>query len=153
MSSHSVSNHGEPSAQDTRFSLPAVGAPASQEVGVILMGQEIETLLVGLGATSLAADPAAAFLLADQVRHAGVITLTLDHLVRVGADHWRMERELPGPASDYLPLRESWERTYRALREGQAGAGGPARLAYLTACWLRRSEVDHYTDTHLDGFR
>lgn len=146
-----MSSDREPSAYDTRFSLPAVDAPPSAEVGVILMGQEAESLLVGLGTTTLAADPAAVALLVDQVRHTGTVALTLDHLVRLGVHHWRIEREMPGPALDNaVPLRQSWTRAYYALSQGQAGAGGQARLAYLTACWLRRGEVDRYVDAHSD---
>lgn len=147
-----MSSAREPSAHDTRFSLPAVGDPPSVETGVILMGQEAEALLAGLGATALAADPAAVALLVDQVRHAGTVALTLDRLVRLGVHHWRMEREMPGPAlGNAAPLRQSWARAYHALSESRAGNGGPARLAYLTACWLRRGEVDRYADARPDG--
>lgn len=142
------SGRGRP-AHDTRFSLPAVDAAPSAEVGVILLGQETESLLAGLGATTLAADPAAVALLVDQVRHTGTAALTLDRLVGLGADHWRTERALPGPALDRAdPLRQAWARAYRSLSEGRAGVGGPARLAYLTACWLRRAEVDRFVDAY-----
>jgi hypothetical protein len=149
-----MSSDREPSAHDTRFSLPEVGAPSSAEVGVILMGQEAESLLVGLGTTTLSADPGAVALLADQVRHTGAVVLSLDHLLRLGVHRWRMEREMPGPALDNAaPLRQAWARAYRALDEDQAGVGGPARLAYLTACWLRRREVDRYVDAYQDGVK
>ena len=144
-----MSSQHEPSAHDTRFSLPAVDAPSSVEVGVILMGQEAQSLLVGLGTTTLAADPAAVALLVDQVRHTGTVALTLDHLVRLGVHRWRMEREAHGPALDTAaPLRQSWGRAYHALSEGRVDAGGPAQLAYLTACWLRRREIDRYVDAY-----
>jgi hypothetical protein len=147
-----MSSDREPSAHDTRFSFPALDAPPSVEVGVILMGQEAESLLIGLGTTTLAVDPAAVALLVDQVRHTGTVALTLDHLVRLGVHHWRTQREMPGPAlDDAAPLRQSWARAYHALSEGRADTGAPARLAYLTACWLRRGEVDRYVDEHPDG--
>jgi hypothetical protein len=144
-----MSSPAEPPTADTRFSLPAVDAPPSTEVGVILMGQEAQSLLAGLGTTTLAADPAAVALLVDQVRHTGTVALTLDHLVALGVHHWRAERQMPGPALDTAaPLRQSWGRAYQALSEGRPGAGGPSRLAYLTACWLRRGEVDRYVDAY-----
>jgi hypothetical protein len=143
-----VSSDRGPAAQDTRFSLPAVDALPSQEVGVILLGQEVESLLAGLGSTTLAAETTVVFLLVDQVRHAGSVVLTRDHLIRLGGQHWRREREMPGPAPGDAPLRQSWARAYHALSKGPAGTAGPARLAYLTACWLRRHEVDRYVDAY-----
>jgi hypothetical protein len=148
MSSDSAPEH------DTRFSLPAVDALATEEAGVILMGQETEFLLAGLGATTLAADPAAVTLLVDQVRHAGTVTLTIDHLVGLGVRDWRMERVMPGPApDDAAPLRQSWARAYHALGEARADTDSPAHLVYLTACWLRRGEVDRYVDALPDLYR
>src|SRR5258708_24092230 len=102
-----MSSDREPSAHDTRFSLPSVDAPPSQEVGVILMGQEVESLLAGLGSTTLAADPAVVFLLVDQVWHAGTVVLTRDHLVRLGGHHWPTAPEMHGPALGNAPPLQS----------------------------------------------
>ena len=43
---------------DTRFDMPDVDDPASTEAGVIMLGQNADRLLAGLGFASLAEDPA-----------------------------------------------------------------------------------------------
>jgi hypothetical protein len=128
---------------DTRFSLPAVDDPASTEAGVILMGLDAAALLAGLGLAALAEDATAVTLLIDQIRHEGEIRLTRDHLVAAGAQRWRAERDALQKADTRpAPLRQAWARAYQAVAGRHAG--GPAITAYLTACLLRRAEMERY---------
>jgi Family of unknown function (DUF6187) len=134
---------GPPDPEDPQFSLPALGDPPSTEVGVILLGVEAGQLLAGLGLASLAEDPATVTLLIEQIRHAGVPRLALGHLVEIGADRWRAARDgLPAGLVRTASLREAWAQAYDAVRARPGCA--PAAAVYLTACWLRRVEIDAY---------
>ncbi|HEV7979590.1 DUF6187 family protein [Amycolatopsis sp.] len=140
---------------DTEFTLPALDDPASTETGVILMGLDVERLLAGLGLATLADDPAVVALVVDRVRHGALRHLTPEGLVEAGARRWRSLR--PAVAEAALDpvasgsLRRSWERATRVLAASLDGTG-PASLAYVTACWFRREDVDEYTGaTGSDG--
>jgi hypothetical protein len=134
---------------DTRFTLPMLDEPASSEVGVILMGLDADRLLAGLGLTSIGDDPALSTLLVDQIKH-GLTVLGLPELVTAGARRWQRLRPglaaaTEGPAT-MLSLRREWARTLAAVTtlayDGEEF--GPASASYLTACWLRRDDVDPY---------
>jgi Family of unknown function (DUF6187) len=137
-----------PAPSDTQFSLPACDDPPSTEVGVIVMGLPAEQLLAGLGMAALADDPAAVTLLIDQARHGGTVGITLGHLVAVGLDRWRAVQ--PALAATgarnhrTASLRHAWAQAYGALGRSEIAATGPAAAVYLTACWLRASEIDTY---------
>ncbi len=142
--------------EDTRFSLPSVHDPASTEVGVILLGLDADRLLAGLGmaaASELAGDPAVVALLVDEARHGlrprewksgPEPAFPLTSAALSGARRWRSLRAglaAAGPATVSAAPRQAWAQTYRALAAA-APAGEPATHSYLTACWLRRVEVD-----------
>jgi hypothetical protein len=133
-----------PPAAATAFSLPAIDDPASTEAGVIILGLEVRQLLAGLGFAALADDPAAITLLAEQARHAGEARIAMDDLLAAGVRRWHAEREALGPLAGHLASpRRAWAQAYRAVEARHRAA---AMAAYLTACWLRRAEVDSYAD-------
>jgi Family of unknown function (DUF6187) len=141
--------YDQPAPSDTRFSLPACDDTPATEIGVIVMGLTAEQLLAGLGMAALADDPVAVTLLVDQVRHDGTVVLTLGHLITVGQDRWRAVQAALAAAGlrshRTASLRHSWARAYEAVGGCEAGAMGPAAAVYLTACWLRATEIDAFT--------
>lgn len=141
-----------PEPHDSRFALPAVDDPASTEAGVILLGLEADRLLAGLGLARLADDPALVTQVVDQVRH-GVAGFSVAGLVAAGAEHWRSVRgglgEAPSTSSPGS-LRREWAARLDRVGEAVPGAG-TATLAYLTACALRRAEVDRLADGRAHG--
>ncbi|MBE1502111.1 hypothetical protein H4696_009211 [Amycolatopsis lexingtonensis] len=133
--------------EDTRFALPEVDAPAATEVGVILLGLEADRLLAGLGLARLADDPALVTQVVDQARH-GVPDAGLPGLLETGRQQWRSLRAALGaPPSTSTPgsLRREWDRASARVAAAVPGAGA-ASLAYLTACVLRRADVDRIAD-------
>lgn len=129
---------------DTLFALPGVDDPASTEVGVILLGLDARRLVAGLGLAGLADDPALVTLAVDQLRHGAMRDLGEDSLVESGLERWRRLRPVLGAAGPVVTsgaLRVTWARTER-LVTGAVDGLGPASVAYLTACWLRREDVD-----------
>jgi Family of unknown function (DUF6187) len=135
---------------DTRFSLPAVHDPPSVEVGVILLGLGAERLLAGLGVAALGDDPARVTLLVDQLRH-GLPTLTrLDSVIEDGARRWGSARTALTAADRggrvSAAVRQAWSAGADLVATAELGDAGPATRAYLTACWLRRTEVDRYLE-------
>ncbi|MEV7097692.1 DUF6187 family protein [Amycolatopsis sp. NPDC051045] len=132
---------------DTRFALPAIDDPGSTEVGIILLGLDAERLLAGVGFARLADDPALVTQAVDQARH-GVAGFGFPGLVAGGCARWRGVRDAVGDppgTSSPAALRGAWveaiERVAAAVPEA-----GPASIAYLTACSLRRGEVDRLAD-------
>lgn len=125
------------------FELPDVDAPASTEGGVILMGLEADRLLAGLGLATVADDPTQVTMVVDQARHGAVRGLTMDALLRLGAERWRRARAaLDTAALTSAALRQVWVQAEQAVDKADVGELGPASRAYLTACLLRRAEVD-----------
>jgi hypothetical protein len=133
------------------FSLPAVDDPPSTEAGVILLGLDTGHLLAGLAVAALADDPAAVTLLVDQARHSGVASFDVGQLVSAGVARWRAVRgalrTAEGPGTRTAPPRLAWAQAYAALARCDVGPLGPATAVYLTACLLRRAEVDRYCET------
>lgn len=134
-----------PEPDDPRFALPFADGSASAEIGVILMGLDAERLLAGLGLATFADDPALVTLAVDQVRHGSMDRITAGGLVETGSRRWRSVRAEVAEANRGVSwsgsLRGSWDQTVRILT-ASVGEVGPASLAYLAACWLRREEVD-----------
>ena len=129
---------------DTLFALPGVGDPASTEVGVILLGLDARRLVAGLGLAGLADDPALVTLAVDRLRHGALRELSEESLVESGLARWRRVRpvlEAAGPVAGSGGLRVTWARTER-LVTGAVDGLGRASVAYLTACWLRRDDID-----------
>ncbi|CRK57324.1 hypothetical protein [Alloactinosynnema sp. L-07] len=129
---------------DTRFTLPAIDAPASTETGVMLLGLDPERLLACLAVVTLADDPGQVAMLVDHVRHGGA-HLTMPDLITAGAHHWRTIRP-DLAAADPNPVvsaavRQTWDRAHTAIA-AELTTVGPARLVYLTVCWLRRADID-----------
>jgi hypothetical protein len=143
-----VPSQPETQLAEPDFLLPMVDATPSAEAGVIIMGLEVEQLMVGLGLVALADYPTAVTLLVDQARHTGVAQVTGKDLVALGVRLWQAERDALGswPAHQ-ASLRQAWEQTYRAVEHGRPGAAA----AYLTACLLRRPEVDRYLTARMDS--
>lgn len=139
---------------DTRFTLPAVDDPASTEVGIILLGLDAERLLAGAGLAWLGDDPALITLAVDQLRHDAPVAESLDGLVESGIRRWHQVRATlaaAAPVSQTGSLRVMWERTQAMLAAELPGLS-PASTAYLTACWLRRDDVDRRAEQpQLDG--
>jgi Family of unknown function (DUF6187) len=134
-------------AEDSVFALPALDDPPSTEVGVILMGLAAEHLLAGLALASMADDPAAVTLLADQARHAGAASLPLDRLVAAGIARWQAARAPLLAASggrQSASARLAWAQSYHTVGQADLGPLGPASAVYLAACLLRHAEIDRY---------
>jgi hypothetical protein len=130
---------------DTRFVLPAIDDPGSTEVGIILLGLDAERLLAGVGFARIADDPALVTQAVDQARHE-VAGFGFPGLVAAGCARWRAVREFVESRSETSASpRRAWaeaaERVATAVPEA-----GPASVAYLTACSLRRGEVDRVAD-------
>jgi hypothetical protein len=132
---------------DHRFSLPAIDEPGSTEAGIILLGLDTDRLLAGLGLARLADDPALVTQAVDQARH-GLFAVDLAGLVEIGRTRWLAVRgALPAPlrAGEPGALRREWERALDRVADAVPEAG-PASAAYLTACLLRRTEVDRFAE-------
>ncbi|WP_410569628.1 DUF6187 family protein [Amycolatopsis sp. cmx-4-61] len=132
---------------DSRFTLPDVDAWPETEAGVILLGLEPDRLLAGLGFAALADDPAMVTQVVDQARH-GVFAADLAGLAEAGVARWRALR----PALAAVPgrpavgaLRQEWANSADLVAVAVPGTG-PAALAYLTACWIRRDEIDRLAE-------
>lgn len=140
-------------AYDPRFSLPAVDDPASTELGVILLGLDADRLLAGLGMAALSGyshDTATVTLLVDLAMHGVPDGRPLGAAVAAGTRRWRAARPAlsagyPGGTPSAAP-RQAWAQAYRVVAAAGAGKPGSATHAYLTACWLRRNEVDRRTN-------
>jgi hypothetical protein len=130
---------------DTRFSLPACDDQPSTEIGVVVLGLSAEHLLAGLGGAMLADDAAQVTLLIDYLSHGGTHATTLDQLVAAGVSRWLAAQPAlanAGPVPRY-PLRQAWAQAY-LLVSRLTGPAAIAATVYLTACWLRESEVGQY---------
>jgi Family of unknown function (DUF6187) len=142
---------------DTRFSMPAVDDPPGVETGVMLMGFDVERLLTGLGLAALGDDPALVALAVDQLRHGVTPQVSEAAAIDAGLRLWRCARpELEGAGRRVTfsgAPRQAWARAWRVVAAAVDGPGdlGPSTRAYLTACWLRRVEVDRYGDLHSSG--
>ncbi len=137
---------------DLRFALPDVDAPAGTEAGVILLGLEADRLLAGLGLARLADDPALVTQLVDLAGH-GVESFGFPALVASGGEHWRALRASVGEApstSSPGSLRREWEGA-RARVAATVPDAGAATIAYLTACSLRRADVDPLAERWAGG--
>ncbi|WP_308355552.1 DUF6187 family protein [Streptomyces sp. ODS05-4] len=145
----------ETAGDDPRFALTPVDEPAMTETGVMLMGLEAERLLAGLGLATLADDPAQVLLAVDRVRHGVRATMTFEALVGAGARRWREARPVlaatGGAAAAPVALRRAWDETLRLFAHCDLGAPGPATTAHLAACWLRRDEIDRFTQRTVHG--
>ncbi|SFW72415.1 DUF6187 family protein [Amycolatopsis australiensis] len=131
---------------DNRFALPAVDEPGSTEAGIILLGLDVDRLLAGVGFARLADDPALVTQAVDQARH-GVFAIDLPGLVRLGRERWLGVRcRLPASRTgEPGALRREWERARDRVADAVPEAG-PASAGYLTACLLRRAEVDRFAE-------
>jgi len=140
------------SQEDTRFAMPSVDAPASTEVGVILLGLDAERLLTGLGLATLADDPATITLSVDHVRHGAALRFTTAALVEAGSRRWAAASTALAEATEGLhpsaSPRQAWPQAERAINTVDPLTTGPASRAYLTACWLRRDEIDRWVEEH-----
>ena len=132
---------------DSRFDLPDLDVTAGEEAGVILLGLDPDRLLAGLGFARLADDPALVTQVVDRARHGGFTAGHAD-LVAEGARRWRRLREAVAAAPVKTAsggMRREWRDT--AVRVAVAVPdAGPASRAYLAACWIRRDEIDRFTD-------
>jgi uncharacterized protein DUF6187 len=140
-----MARHDDP---DTAFGMPGVDQPALTEVGVILSGLDTDRLLAGLGVTGTAGHgPTAVALRVDQLRH-GDEQAMADAVV-AGAHRWLAVRDVlaakdQGPSTS-ASVRQAWDRALRTVRAAEQDIAEPlgaADRAYLTACWLRCTEVD-----------
>jgi Family of unknown function (DUF6187) len=135
----------ESAYSDTSFSFPACDDPASTEIGVVVLGLPAGHLLAGLGGAELADDAAQVMLLVDYLRHGGAHALTLARLVAAGVSRWRAAQPVlatAGPVRRH-PLRHAWSDAYLVVSR-LAPPAATASTVYLTACWLRESEVSQY---------
>lgn len=132
---------------DSRFTLPSIDDAPSTEAGVILMGLDAERLLAGVGLARIADEPALVALAVDQARHEA-LALDTPALVEAGIARWRSVRPLieAGPEMTAAgALRKEWEQTAARVTATVTGLG-PASVACLTACWLRRDDVDRFAE-------
>lgn len=135
---------------ETLFNLPAVDDEPSTETGVILMGLDAERLIAGLGLATLTDDAALVALTVDHLRHAAPHPFSLDSVLAAGTRRWLSSRPAltaadPGPVPITASPRQAWSQTQRLLSTADIGDAGPATRAYLTACWIRRHDVDRFT--------
>jgi hypothetical protein len=139
---------------DTVFSLPSIDDDPDTELGVLLMGLGPERLLAGLGVAGRTEDPAIATMLVDQLRHGTRPDLVLADAVTAGARRWRALRPAllaadPGPAPS-AALRRLWSGAAEVVAWAcDVRTLGAAERVYLTACWLRRKEIDRTAEEHL----
>jgi hypothetical protein len=130
--------------------MPSVDDSPSTEVGVILLGLEAERLLAGLGLASLADDPAAVALSVDHARHGATLRLATDALIDAGCRQWTSARAAVAAVAEGVPgsasPRQAWKLAERALNTMDLLTTGPACRVYLTACWLRRNEIDKWVE-------
>lgn len=132
---------------DHRFVLPAIDEPGTTEAGIILLGLDVDRLLAGVGFARLADDSALVTQAVDQARH-GVFAVDLAGLVEIGRARWLAVRStLPSAlrAGEPGALRREWERALDRVTDAVPDAG-PASAGYLTACLLRRTEVDRFAE-------
>lgn len=134
---------------DTIFGLPAVDDPPHVETGVILLGLDVERLVAGLGLATLTDDAALLTLAVDHLRHGTPRAFTLDAVLDAGVRRWLATRPAlatadPSPTPITASLRQAWTNTRRTLDHADVGTAGPATRAYLTACWIRRYDVDRF---------
>jgi hypothetical protein len=138
------------SEYDTVFSLPSVDEDPDTELGVLLMGLGAERLLAGLGVAGPDSDPATTTLVVDQLRHGARHDITLEAALAAGGERWRAARPrlaAAAPANEVrsAALRKLWAAAARTVTEAGA-AHDRAEHVYLTACWLRRDEIDDEVD-------
>lgn len=131
---------------DLAFTMPAVDDDPATEIGVLLMGFGSERLLAGLGVAGPGDDAVLVTLLVDQLRHGIPTDTTLAAAVTAGAGRWRLARPAlvsaqPGPGMPSAALRARWAEASAAVTAA-TGQRGQAEHVYLTACWLRRDEID-----------
>ncbi len=134
---------------DTLFALPSVDDPASTEIGIILLGLDADRLLAGVALAQLGDDPALVTLAVDQLRHGAMLELGPESLIASGIRRWQHVRAVltsVPPVPQTGALRQAWARTSALLTSAVADLG-PASVAYLTACWLRRDDVDRRAET------
>ena len=131
---------------DNRFVLPGVDEPGTTEAGIILLGLDVDRLLAGVGFARLADDPALVTQAVDQARH-GAFAVDLAGLVEIGRGRWLAVRSsLPeSRVGEQGALRREWERALDRVTDAIPDAG-PASVGYLTACLLRRTEVDRFAE-------
>ncbi|WP_409495145.1 DUF6187 family protein [Amycolatopsis sp. cmx-11-12] len=132
---------------DSRFTLPSIDDDPSTEAGVILMGLDAERLLAGVGLARIADEPALVALAVDQARH-DALALDTEALIEAGITRWRAVRPLiaAGPEMTVAgSLRKEWEQTTARVTATVTGLG-PASVACLAACWLRRDDVDRFAE-------
>lgn len=132
---------------DSRFDLPDLDVAAEEEAGVILLGLDPDRLLAGLGFAGLADDPGLVTQVVDRARHGG-FSAGHAELVAEGARRWRRLRPAVAAAPAKVAtgsLRREWRDTTARVAVAVPDTG-PASRAYLTACWIRREEIDRFTD-------
>jgi len=130
---------------DTRFSLPSIDDAPSTEAGVIVLALETDRLLAGLGLAALAEDPALVTLAVDRARHGALAGFSAEGLVELGVNRWKaaypaLAEANPGTGPSGS-LRQGWERAVRTVR-AVLDDPAPATAVYLTACWLRRGDIE-----------
>lgn len=133
------------------FLLPGVDDAPSTEVGVILMGLDVERLLVGLATAARADEPGLVALSVDLTRHGGTAAITFDDLVDDGLRRWQAFLSCCEPAPLEVTsgsVREAWLQAMRAVADVAPDDVGPATRAYRAACWLRRDDVDRCVKGH-----
>ena len=139
------------SEYDTVFSLPSVDEDPDTELGVLLMGLGAERLLAGLGVAGPASDPATTMRVVDQLRHRARHDMSLEAALAVGGERWwaarpRLAAAAPANEVRSAALRKLWAAAMRTVTDAGV-APGRAELVYLTACWLRRDEIDESIGT------
>ncbi len=115
------------------------------------MGLGAERLLAGLGTAGPADTATAVTLRVDQLRHESAGPNAFAEAAATGAAAWLSARSTlaaadPG-AIRSAALRQLWVAATRTVDaagvvDPALASLGPARRAYLTACWLRRAEID-----------
>jgi hypothetical protein len=126
------------------FRLPHVDASAEAELGVVLMGMDVERLILALGFEALFSEPASVLLTVDHLIHHELATITAAQARAAAADAWK-QASLRLPVIPHTNLsgnpREAWEHSLQAVRSALGEGRSATQYIYLAACWFRRSEV------------
>jgi hypothetical protein len=136
---------------DTVFALPSVDDDPDTELGVMLQGLGAERLLAGLGVAEDNDDPTTVTLIVDQLRHGARPGTTWADAVAAGLARWRVvEPSLaaaPGAVVRSAALRRVWASAAAVV--ATVPTVNAAERVYLTACWLRRTEIAEAEENHV----
>jgi hypothetical protein len=130
-------------ASQPEFRAFHVDASAEAEFGVVLMGMDVERVLLALGLAALYSEPADVLRAVDHLVHRDMMVTTAIQARAAAAVVWTKAAPLlPVTSSTTLSgsPREAWEFCLRVVRSSLESWPSTLHL-YLAVCWFRRAEV------------